>query len=198
MLTSHKLAEAVARLLGLPPETVRQHLRNLQAPAARKLISAKGRGRGAAVMTPLDAANLLIATAGSDFVKDSVATLDVFGDLRPIGQQDAGAPAALVNQLAALLTRLASEPEEDPEGRPRSSNVGLSLMSVASVDPARYPRVAILRWGRTGSGAISFASAGWMDPVISVADYAMRMQEAGLIRERHVTRIAMEKLARAL
>lgn len=198
MLTSYGLAEVVAGELGLPPETVRQHLRNLQAPADRKLISAKGRGRGAAAMTPLDAARLLIASAGSDFVKDSVAALDAFGELHPIGLREPGAPSALASQLAALLTRLALEPGDDADGRPRAGNLGLSLMSVASLDPARYPRVAILRWGRTGSGAISFATAGWDAPVISVVDYAVRMREAGLIRERHVTRSAMERIARAL
>lgn len=197
MLTSHRLAEVLARVLGLPPETVRQHLRNLQAPDDRRLISAKGRGRGAAAMTPLDAARLLLAAVGADFVKDSVAALDAFGDLQPIGRRDPSGATALVSQLAALLTRLASELDEEPAGG-RVSNLGLSLMSVASVDPAGYPRVAILRWGRTGSGAVSFATAGWDQPVISVADYAARMEHAGLIRERHVTRSAMERIARAL
>ncbi|MET4149082.1 MULTISPECIES: hypothetical protein [unclassified Bradyrhizobium] len=197
MLTSHRLAEMLAGVLGLPPETVRQHLRNLQA-AERSLISAKGRGRGAAAMTPLDAARLLLAAAGADFVKDSVAALDAFGDLHPIGRRDPGGATALVSQLAALLTRLATETDEGPPPGERPSNLGLSLISVASVDPARYPRVAILRWGRTGSGAVSFATAGWEQPVISVADYAARMQHAGLIRERHVTRFAMERIARAL
>lgn len=196
MLTSHRLAEAAAGALGLPPETVGQHLRNLRA-ADRGLISAKGRGRGAAAMTPLDAGRLLLAAVGADFVKDSVAALDAFGDLQPIGLRDPGGPTALVSQLAALLTRLASEPDAPSPG-PRVSHLGLSLMSVASIDKARYPRVAILRWGRTGSGAMSFASAGWDEPVISVADYAARMADAGLIRERHVTRTAMERIARAL
>lgn len=197
MLTSHKLAEVVGGVLGLPAETVKQHLRNLQA-ADRGLISAKGRGRAAASMTPLDAARLLIATVGADFVKDSVAALDAFGELRPIGQRDAGGPTALASQLAALLTRLASEPDDDAGVGSRISNLGLSLMSVASRDSAKYPRVAILRWGRSGSSAMSFASAGWSAPVISVADYAGQMDDAGLIRERHVTRTAMERIARAL
>lgn len=197
MLTSHRLAEFLAGVLGLPPETVRQHLRNLQA-AERDLITSKGRGRGAAAMTTGDASRLLLAAVGSDFVKDSVAALDAFGNLHPIGRRDPSGPTALVSQLSAVLTRLASETDEGPAAGERESNLGLSLMSVASVDPGKYPRVAILRWGRTGSAAVSFATAGWDEPVTSAADYAARMDDAGMIRVRHVTRTAMERLARAL
>src|SRR5690349_18023854 len=115
MLTSHGLAEVVAGALGLPSETVRQHLRNLQA-ADRGLISAKGRGRGAAAMSPLDAARLLIAAVGSDFVKDSVAALDAFGGLQPVARREPNETTAFVSQLAAFVTRLATEGDDPRAG----------------------------------------------------------------------------------
>ena len=198
MVTSLKLADVVAMALGLPPETVVQHLRNL---VKAELISFKGYGRGAAQMTPGDASRLLIAVAGADFVKDSLTTLRAFGQLLPIGYARREGPyITLEDHLAGLLATLASDAyaANDSEDRERIGHVGLSLMSVASVDPDRFPRIAISRSGRTGSGAISFATPTWQTPVISIAEYAMRMKGAGLIRERHVTREVMETIARSL
>jgi DNA-binding transcriptional ArsR family regulator len=77
--SSVELADMVADALGLGGQTVRHHLRNL---GEQKLVSYRGRGRHAAEMTSLDAARLVITAAGSQFVKDSVATLARFGSLR--------------------------------------------------------------------------------------------------------------------
>lgn len=56
-----------------------QHDRNLVAAGRR---SKGGRGRSAAKVTPQDGASLLIAVAGSNYVKDSVETLEQYGNKR--------------------------------------------------------------------------------------------------------------------
>src|SRR6202022_3125575 len=118
MATSGELCQSMAAALGIPFETMREHLRNIRRAG---MISFKGHGRGAAAMTTLDAARLLIAAAGSPFVKDSVATLEEFGSLQPIG---AGKPMrgsvtgdlqpriALENYLAGMMQRLIDEREQ--------------------------------------------------------------------------------------
>jgi hypothetical protein len=108
----------------------------------------------------------------------------------------------LESHLPGLLAKLASD--KYLVGRPDASqadglsNSGLMLMSVVALDERRYPRVAISRWESTGLGAISFATPGWKSPVIDVADYAVQMEVAGLIRVMTVTRTAMEKSAVSL
>jgi DNA-binding transcriptional ArsR family regulator len=81
MFTTGKLTEAVAEALGLGAhiKTIDVHLRNLREAG---LIAKAKRGRGAAEMGTMDAANLLIAVAGSEFTKDSVASVEAFGELR--------------------------------------------------------------------------------------------------------------------
>jgi hypothetical protein len=49
-----------------------------QSPVAAGEITFKGYGRGAAAMTPLDAARLLIAVTGSTFAKDAMTVLANF------------------------------------------------------------------------------------------------------------------------
>lgn len=195
MVTSLKLAEeVVAAALGLPAQTVVQHLRNLQR---QKLISFKGYGRGAAHMKPIDAARLLIASAGSDHVKDSLAVRDGFGELLPIGSSARGAPRiTLEDHVAAWLTELASGAYGDEESRSGGrGGVGLSLISLAS-NPGKHPRVAIARWGRPG--AIAFATPGWAIPLSSSEDFVATITDSVLIREKHVPIGAMRRIAGSL
>jgi hypothetical protein len=62
-LTPQALVEIVARDLQLPISTVRNSDRRLMEAGLR---TKKGHGRGSAIMTPMDAATLLIALAASD------------------------------------------------------------------------------------------------------------------------------------
>jgi hypothetical protein len=62
-LTPQALVEIVARDLQLPISTVRNSDRRLMEAGLR---TKKGHGRGSAIMTPVDAATLLIALAASD------------------------------------------------------------------------------------------------------------------------------------
>src|SRR3981081_1010117 len=117
MTTSGELCQSMAEALGIPFETTRAHLRNIRRAG---MISFKGHGRGAAAMTTLDAARLLLAAAGSSFVQDSVATLEEFGSLEPV---EAGKPArggvttapklriVLEKYLAEVMQRLIDERE---------------------------------------------------------------------------------------
>jgi hypothetical protein len=80
MVTPGKLRQTIADALGLQDqyEKVDVHLRNLREAG---LITKAKKGRGAADMGPQDAANLLIAVAGSELVKDSVKAVKRFGNL---------------------------------------------------------------------------------------------------------------------
>jgi hypothetical protein len=62
-MTPNSLVGLTARLLGLPVSTVRNVDRQLMEAGLR---TKKGRGRGSALMSPSDAATLLIALAASD------------------------------------------------------------------------------------------------------------------------------------
>jgi hypothetical protein len=81
MATPGKLRDVVASALGLSEQLqmVDVHLRNLREAG---LISKAKRGRGAAEVGPDDAANLLIAVAGSSYVKDSVSAVEKYGSLQ--------------------------------------------------------------------------------------------------------------------
>ena len=81
MATPRQLVEAVAETLGVSVATVIVHDRNLStAPVPLRTVA--GRGRAAAKITAVDAANLLIAVAASESVKDSVWTVLTYGGLR--------------------------------------------------------------------------------------------------------------------
>jgi len=212
MATSGELCQSMAAALGIPFETMREHLRKIRR-AGR--ISFKGHGRGAAVMTTLDAASLLIAAAGSSFVKDSVETLDGFRNLQPIG---AGKPMRgsvtgdlqprialekyLVETLQLLIDKreqLPSAYRRPPQDPPPIGSIGLSLMSVVGAPSEHFPRVAIVRrFTEGGVGAVSFASPKWSNPVLNVAEYALQLRGVGLIQTRDVPAWTLAEIAHAL
>jgi hypothetical protein len=78
--TARELVRAVAEATGVPEGTVIVHDRNLLLGGLR---TAGKRGRGVAHVTWTDAANLLIAVAGSQNVKDSVKTVIQHGRRLP-------------------------------------------------------------------------------------------------------------------
>jgi hypothetical protein len=196
MVTSLRLADVVADALGLSGQTVVQHVKNLHA---KRLLTLAGRGRGAAHMRPIDAARLLIAAAGSDLVKDSVATVEAFGGLLPIGHSTRPGPHILFeDHLAGLLTEIAIRVDGADEGEP-ISYLSLSLLSAVSRGRSTFPCVAVARRisGR-GVRGISFSSAAWDAREISPAGYAAAFKDSGLIREKHVSLGAMKKIALSL
>jgi hypothetical protein len=149
----------MADALAIPFETV---LRNIRRAG---LISFKGRGRGAAAMTTLDAARLLITAAGSHFVKDSLETIEEFGSLQPVG---AGKPArgnttgdfklrfSLEEYLAETIQRLIDEKGQlpsayrrPPQNHPSHGGIALTLMSAVGSPRSCQWNVSL---NRTGAG----------------------------------------------
>jgi hypothetical protein len=81
MATPRQLVEIVAEVLGISVATVIVHDRNLStAPVPLRTVA--GRGRAAAKITAVDAANLLIAVVASESVKNSVWTVLTYGGMR--------------------------------------------------------------------------------------------------------------------
>jgi hypothetical protein len=76
--TSGQLVEAVSRATGFAEETVVVHMRNLREAGH---IAVSGRGPWAAKMTAREAAKLLIAVHGSNYVKESAGALASFAPL---------------------------------------------------------------------------------------------------------------------
>lgn len=83
MAAPKRIVEAVSENMGVPLGTVVIHDRNLSVAGLR---SAGIRGRGKSVATSHDAANLIIAVAGSRNAKDSVETVEKYGRLRPLNK----------------------------------------------------------------------------------------------------------------
>jgi hypothetical protein len=78
LATSGQLVEAVSRATGFAEETVVVHMRNLREA---DLIAVRGRGPSAAKMIPRDAARLLMAVSGTNYVKESVGAVASFAAL---------------------------------------------------------------------------------------------------------------------
>jgi hypothetical protein len=89
MTTPRQLVEKTSEILGISMATLIVHDRNL-ATAPTPLRSVAGRGRAAARVTAVDAANLLIAAVASESVKDSVKTVLAYRDLVADGPIDMG------------------------------------------------------------------------------------------------------------
>jgi len=122
MASPKDLVAEVAKQTGVPVNTVVQHDRNLSLAGLRTVA---GRGRAAATVTYADAANLLIAVAGSRNVKDSASTVRLYGAMvsqSPLVLQDAGADIPWgVTFHAALTSLLEAVPQQrnlysGPEG----------------------------------------------------------------------------------
>src|SRR3981189_795269 len=82
-----QLTEAVATILDVPEPTVRQVDRHLVTAGIRQ---AHGRGRSAKTVTPVDAANLLIAIAAAPIsgsaIIESASNYEKFASLPAVGQ----------------------------------------------------------------------------------------------------------------
>ncbi len=121
MATPKDLVAQIARQTGVPEGTVILHDRNLMNAGLR---SEGQRGRGKSVVNFTDAANLLIAVAGSRNVKDSAKTVSEYAPLvasSPLVFDDGGAEVrrgkTFGDALAALLEAVPSNRDAyvDPE-----------------------------------------------------------------------------------
>lgn len=212
MATSGELCLATAEALGISFETTREHLRHIRRAG---LISFKGHGRGAATMTTLDAARLLIAAAGSSFAKDSVETVEEFGGLQPLAADKHARGAANVERppriafekyLAEMMQRLIDEGDQlpsaylrPPQDQPPIGSMGLTLISVVSVPTKHFPRLAIARrFSKSGAAAVSFASPKLSNPAMNVTEYALQLRGVGLVQTRDVPAWTIAEIAHAL
>lgn len=198
MVTSLQLARVVAQALGLPEGTVVQHLRNLQK---ERLIEIKGRGRGAAIMSPSDAAKLLIATSGSDLVKDSVDVVRRFGGMLPVVPEGRPRPqVTFLDHVSAMLVGIGLAGGADPA--PEPTNVAFRLISAAEPRSGAVPSAAVSRRATNGrwGGVLSFAPPDVSKPVLAAADLAvmLRGRGSGLVRVTIVTMEACEIVAAAI
>lgn len=121
MSTPGELVAIMATASGVSHATVVVHDRNL---ASAGLRSKHGRGRGAARITPRDAANLLAAILGSPQVRNSAATVVRLSKTQPL-RMPKGYRALLgrlppehsfVNALEAIFHQAAQENCELPPG----------------------------------------------------------------------------------
>lgn len=85
MATTGDLAKSISVALGLPPNAVSYPLRCLRDAG---LISKGKRGKGGAVVTPRDAASVLIAAVGGLPTKDVVESFQEYADLPAGGAWD--------------------------------------------------------------------------------------------------------------
>ncbi|GAB1717551.1 MAG: hypothetical protein NTAFB05_25930 [Nitrobacter sp.] len=117
MATPKQLVEKVAELTAVPVGSVILHDRNLLTAGLR---SEGQRGRGKSVVTVEDAANLLIAVAGSRNVKDSAETVRLYSPLvadAPLEFGEEVRGKTFGDALAALLEAVPADRESynDPE-----------------------------------------------------------------------------------
>lgn len=208
MATSGQLCQSIASALGVPFETTREHLRNIRRAG---MISFKGHGRGAAEMTTLDAARLLIATAASPFVKDSVVTVEAFGLLLP--DRRWRRRDNMETQLANMMQRLIDEKHDLAPAYSRpveqfagaESRMALSFISAVAARPVDYPVVAVLRRFRNAYASFSvdfeqvrFASGPGSESIDDATRYAIRFSQAGLIQTREVPAWTLAEIAHSL
>lgn len=118
MATPKELVVQIARQTGVPEGTVVLHDRNLLNAGLR---SEGQRGRGKSVVTFADAANLLIAVAGSRNVKDSAKTVRDYADLvasQPLVFGDVKRGHNFVDALSAMLEAVPGDRDAyaGPEG----------------------------------------------------------------------------------
>ncbi|MDL2409948.1 hypothetical protein PY650_30900 [Rhizobium calliandrae] len=147
MATPKQLVAKVAELTGVPEGTVVQHDRNL---SVAELRTTGGRGLAVAKVTFEDAANLLIAVAGSRNVKDSVKTVREYRELvssQPLDFGDVRRGHTFGDALSALI-------EATPKDRDLFSGGDGGTIEVSIFGPSPAARI---EWHLpTSHGAVEY------------------------------------------
>lgn len=147
MVSSRKLADVVADAIGISRESAQLHLKTIRLEGQ---ITFKGYGRGAADMSELDGARLVIAAAASTFAKDSAEALSRFASLAPVGTKKSR--ITLESFLADRMRELPMhvEPERRFEDRSfgsrRLARTALQLYEPLGEATEKLPRYAVVRW----------------------------------------------------
>jgi hypothetical protein len=152
VVTSIELADIVGDALGITRESAQLHLKTVRAD---KQISFQGYGRAAAATTPLDAARLVIAAAGSTFAKDSAEVLRRFAKLKPLGSGSAAETLekCLEKRIDDLPLEVTAspyveykKPGQRPWGSQRLAQAALQLFEPVGAEVSKLPRFALVRW----------------------------------------------------
>jgi hypothetical protein len=201
LATSVEMAIAMADAMGLPRESFRLHLRHLSEAGE---ITFKGHGRSAAAMTTADAGKLLIAVAGSSFVKDSVDTLRGFASLTSRASLASDArrfDVAVIDSLDRVVAYL-KNPGTATSGKADLEDYGIAVKMLSIVGgKVDSPKVAVVRrfhHERGRGGALTFVTPALHPMISSEADLADRLMSGRLIQTRHVTVRSMLEIGRSL
>ena len=204
MTTSTGLARATAKAFRLSEKTVLLHLKHIRT--VRGNITFAGHGSSAADMTPLDAARLVIATAGSAYAADALRTLDRFAGLALLRRRGSG--STLEAWLAETIDGLRSG-----EFRPRSgrdehfarpdvlAQACMKLTWVEETHGDELPRIATVRRLRAGGGqeVLTFASPSALKgPYVDEARLMDTLDEVRMTTTRTVSLRALQEVAAAL
>jgi hypothetical protein len=198
VVTSVKMATSMADALGLPHGYVRLHLRHLSEAGE---ITFKGHGTSAAAMTPVDAANLLIAVAGSSFAKDSLETLKGFSILTVAGsaaRKTDRLDHAIADEFHQIVVYLKSGPSDHWDLE--LDQVAVRFVSVVG-GGKKSPKLAIVRSFRKfddPTAALTFVSPGIDPETLDESDFAAQLPSSHLIQSRHVTLASMLDIGKSL
>jgi hypothetical protein len=195
------LVDAIAAALGMPRETVTVHDRNLVAAGLR---SKHGRGRGAAAVTPLDAARLLTAILASAQIKDSVQAVARYAETRPhrdTSSDDLFAATGIaelvalparhsfIDALEAVIvsattgTLLAAARAVSDE---RRTTTLMPLIEITALTPGTVGDVRIAGLGNGNTAEVRYAGpTPWDKHSATPSDQDIRAWETALRRERN-------------
>jgi hypothetical protein len=219
MATIGEMVDIMGRALGLSREGVAGHMRMLRENG---MLTMKGHGRGAAKMTYADAARLLIAVAGSLATKDSVETVQSFGELEP--STDGWPKEARRNSYCNAEVGLAGELEyiafQNNKGTLHpayrrlldplySDRAAVTFHSVVGISSKAFPKIVVVRrilavgnYRRIESSAglvsFNFAPKGWSAAKDSTDLSHVIGSAPGLLQTRHVSFPAFSEIALAL
>lgn len=204
MATSTDLARAVASALGLSEKAVLLHLKHIRAVPGT--ITFKGHGSSAADMTPLDAARLVIVTAGSAYAANAARTLRRFAGLastRP-GHTAASLEQMLAETIAGVRSgrfRRPGPPGPEHYARPDVlAEACLKLTWPEGEIGDSLPCVATIRRFRSSGGhdTFTFASAELGHRYVDEARLMGALEEVRVTTTRSVSFSALERVAAAL
>ena len=176
MAGPRELVELIAEAVGIPATTLTVYDRTLLEAGLR---SKRGRGRGAAEVTPRDAAHLLTAILASPMVKDSVQSVERYGATKPRQALDDGggfaslsipeltaltAQSSFLDALEALIASIASGSLREALALPKA-DADLPLLEVApliSVMATTPATIGEIRLGgvRRKTAAVLYALPG--------------------------------------
>lgn len=203
MTTSTGLARATAAAFGLNEKTVLLHLKHIRA--VRGNITFAGHGTSAADMKSLDAARLVIATAGSAYAANAIHTLERFSRLVLLRRRGYG--VILEDLLSETIDGLRSgsfRPRSMEGHYARRDVLAMACLKLTWVEGGYgddLPRIATIRRFRPGGGhdVFTFASSSALKgPYLDEARLMDVRDDVRMTTTRSVSLHALQQVAAAL